>query len=569
MKKTILFFILTLAVFGSMAAKTVKTSKGGTLREVLGESALVVKDIKVEGMINASDIEEISRISKEGNLRKIDLSKAVFDDYGAIPSGTFDGSKLEEIILGNTYELQGIGTFKNIPRLRRVVFNGLVGCLDSDIVFQSCPELKEVVFNGTIFYAYCDKLCSDCQKLERVVLNGTAGVIFFGELQNCPRFKGYEVNGTVVHNEYPEWIKSNIGDLSKTRKECVNQLEEIARQWMSGEVKTSEKLAIHLLVGFVFYNIACEYSLANMKDDAIRMLEISVKAGYKKYAHMEVDTDLNNIRNDERFKPLYEIARENGDKLFVLKRSAPYAKDDKDITFTYASPDDENLKRVRSYFHLDSIAGSGDEISQMKNILYWLHDAIPHDGQNGIPGKERNSICIYEACKEMGVGANCRGLAIILSELYLAMGWPSRFVTCESKAYDTDNDCHVINMVWSKQLGKWIWIDPTMAAYVSDENGQLLGIGEVRQRLIDGRPLVLNEDANWNHKEKVTKEYYLESYMAKNLYVISAYQNNTFGSERNSTYITLVPQGFDYHNSRSDASTTSDEAKFYAAPVTK
>ena len=33
---------------------------------------------------------------------------------------------------------------------------------------------------------------------------------------------------------------------------------------------------------------------------------------------------------------------------------------------------------------------------------------------------------------------------------------------------------------------------------------------------------VLNEEANWNNQQKITKEYYLDSYMAKNLYSIKA-----------------------------------------------
>ena len=565
MKKTILCIILLLVVCGSLAAKSVKTSKGGMLRQVLGESALVVKDIKVKGVINASDLEEINRISKEGNLRKVDLSKAEFDDYGAISSGTFDGSLLEEITFGWINEIDGPATFKNMPNLCSVKFDGFVGFIYSDAIFQSCPKLKEITFNGSIFCANSESLCDDCPELERIVFNGALGDVNFCKPHNCPMFNGYEVHGAVGLSRYPEWIKSNLTDMPKSKLVRLKQLEEDTKLWTDGHVKASDYIK-KILVVDVFYDIACGYSLANMRDDAIRTLEISIKHGYDNYSHMKCDKDLDNIRNDERFKSLHESIREKGDKLFILQHSSPYAKDDKDITFTYASPSDENLKRVRSYFNLDSIAGSGDEISQIKNILYWLHDAIPHDGQHGIPGKERNSICIYEACKAEGVGANCRGLAIVLSELYLAMGWPSRFVTCESKAYDADPDCHVINMVWSKQLGKWIWVDPTFAAYVSDENGQLLGIGEVRQRLIDGRPLVLNEDANWNHKSKETKEHYLDSYMAKNLYVLSAYQDNTFGCERKSTYITLVPSGFNY---RDNANTTTDEAKFFAAPVTK
>jgi len=48
--------------------------------------------------------------------------------------------------------------------------------------------------------------------------------------------------------------------------------------------------------------------------------------------------------------------------------------------------------------------------------------------------------------------------------------------------------------------------------YVKDENDNLLSIEEVRERLIDGRPLVLNKDANYNIKEETTKEWYLPDF---------------------------------------------------------
>ena len=97
------------------------------------------------------------------------------------------------------------------------------------------------------------------------------------------------------------------------------------------------------------------------------------------------------------------------------------------------------------------------------------------------------------------------------------MGIKSRYVTCMPKD-PNDNDCHVINSVYSQQLNKWIWIDLSFNAYVKDEKGNFLGIAEIRERLINNKPLVLNEDANHNNETKQTKEEYLENYMAKNLY---------------------------------------------------
>ena len=67
---------------------------------------------------------------------------------------------------------------------------------------------------------------------------------------------------------------------------------------------------------------------------------------------------------------------------------------------------------------------------------------------------------------------------------------------------------------------KWIWVNPTNDAYVMDEKGELLSIEEVRKRLIMNKPLIVNPDANWNHITSITKDNYLDIYMAKNLYWI-------------------------------------------------
>jgi hypothetical protein len=108
------------------------------------------------------------------------------------------------------------------------------------------------------------------------------------------------------------------------------------------------------------------------------------------------------------------------------------------------------------------------------------------------------------------------------------------------------NDCHVINSVYSKQLNKWIWLDPTFDAYVMSEKGELLGPQEVRNRLINDQPLILNPEANWNSQISQTKEYYLYNYMAKNLYRLEAPIHSTYNYEtkekgKTIEYIQLLP----------------------------
>lgn len=232
--------------------------------------------------------------------------------------------------------------------------------------------------------------------------------------------------------------------------------------------------------------------------------------------------------------------------LDILKGAKEYNYNDLSAfpAFTYQDSSDLNLRELRKAFNLDSIAGTGDEFSRLLNVMHWIHELVPHDGNNGNP-TVKNAFSMISACKAGDRGLNCRGLAIVLNECYLALGYKSRYVTCMPK--DTIfNDCHVFNTVYSESLGKWIWLDPTHDSYVMDENGTPLSIEEVRLRLIEDKPVFLNPKANWNNKEATTTEYHLYEYMAKNLYRLECplrseydYETNTKGKEKN--FVELLP----------------------------
>ena len=212
--------------------------------------------------------------------------------------------------------------------------------------------------------------------------------------------------------------------------------------------------------------------------------------------------------------------------------------------FSYQSMENPNLIKIRKDFKLDSIAGTGNEISKILNLLHWVHNTIRHDGSANNPTL-KNAIDLIKVCKTENRGVNCRMMATILNECYLSMGIKSRYITCLPKETEFD-DCHVINMVYSNDLKKWIWIDPTFDAYVMNEKGELLGQGEVRERLVTGKTLILNPDANWNKINSQTKAYYLETYMAKNLYrlqtpLVSEYDSETWRRGKEITYVELLP----------------------------
>ena len=334
----------------------------------------------------------------------------------------------------------------------------------------------------------------------------------------------------------------------KNYKQAVVSLNEILA--LVGNLKLSEEETeeyqpfINMVKAEVYYNLTCTYSLQNQKKQAITAFEKAVEEGYTGYQGAKKDSDLDNIRKEKKFIALMNKIQVY-DKLYILQHAGGYEKENRDSLpkFTYQSATNRNLKEVKKYFNLDSIAGNGNEVEKMINLLFFVTHSIKYDGSNWALC-EFDAIDFYNYHKATGKGINCRHKAMVLNELYLAMGFKSRYVTCMPENKD-DFDCHVINCVYSETLGKWLWMDPSHGIYVTDEEGNLLSISEVRSRLINNQPLAVNKETS------KTKEWYLENYMAKNLYWIQCTNVSRFNTEsryrsaaKDLLYIALTPMGY-------------------------
>lgn len=346
---------------------------------------------------------------------------------------------------------------------------------------------------------------------------------------------------------------------------------EAWKYYLEEAAKYPEHISRPIMDATAYYQLGCMYALDNLPIDAVNMVEKAVNMGLDDYWNLASDDDMESINKNPRYlEAMKKMKAISIDYSIILKQSGGYTKDTKEIPpFTYMDTNDSNLKRIREYFNLDSIAGNGDEISKIKNMLTWAHNIVRHDGNSFNP-EERNTIAMVELCKKENRGINCRMMAQLLNECYLAMGFKSRFVTCMPQKMI--NDCHVINSVYSNTLKKWLWMDPTFNAYVSDEKGNLLSIAEVRERLRNGQPLVLNENANWNNQNKKTKEHYLDYYMAKNLYYVVCPLRSEYNAETNyegkiwSQYVSLTPEGFLPEENNRTAIQTNDDSYFWQPP---
>jgi hypothetical protein len=364
---------------------------------------------------------------------------------------------------------------------------------------------------------------------------------------------------------------------------CHKLIEEAETEFHA--LKQNERDKYLWLMASIYYNYACLLSLEKKNHDALNFLEMAVKYGYSNYSHMQADTDLDNIRSLPRYEIIVKQIRAIGDYLYILKNAGPYnnAENMPLPAFTYQSASAPSLTALRLTYKLDSVAGNGTEVSRIINLMHWIHDRVPHNGNLGNPS-QRNAADLLQICSAEKRTLNCRGLATVLNEMYLSMGFASRLVTCLPKdSLNNDPDCHVINAVFSVSLNKWLWMDPTNDAYVMDENNNLLSIQEVRSRLIAGLPLKINESANWNHREQTKVENYLYNYMAKNLYMFqcatkSCYDYETAARGKTTSYIQLIPSGFykfkPGHNSKKlknkrhhETWFTCNESLFWAAPA--
>jgi hypothetical protein len=263
--------------------------------------------------------------------------------------------------------------------------------------------------------------------------------------------------------------------------------------------------------------------------------------------------------------------------LSLLRDHAPAGEtvSAKSNQFTYSDPSDSNLVRLRTQYRLDSVAGNGDELSKIINLLHWAHTIVRHDGNSTNP-TPRNALHIIQVCKDENRGVNCRMMATILNEAYLSMGFKSRHVTC--MPFDKqDGDCHVITMVWSNQFGKWLYMDPTFEGTFRNAAGAYLSIAEVRDAMIRGDSLVMSDNMNWNGQPHSKSDYY--RYMAKNLFRFVCPQRSEFGYESKDSvaWVYLDPFGYDSREPAKPDSTkptriltdyyTTNAPSFWAKPL--
>jgi hypothetical protein len=215
------------------------------------------------------------------------------------------------------------------------------------------------------------------------------------------------------------------------------------------------------------------------------------------------------------------------------------------ISFSYASPADSNLAKLRVAYNLDSVAGSGDEISRIKNLMHWVHIRLRHDGTVSLPDPDPfTSVNILAVAEKEKRPFHCGILATVLNDVYLSMGYKSRHLGCLSFDKE-DGDSHSVTIVWSKVLRQWLLMDPTFDVYFTDTNGTPLSAVQIRTAMAKGDSILVADCINWNGQPRSKIEHY--NYMAKNLFrlLCGARWSSATNAKDRPVYVYLIPAGYD------------------------
>jgi hypothetical protein len=321
----------------------------------------------------------------------------------------------------------------------------------------------------------------------------------------------------------------------------------------------------------MFYLAASIYGSERDSLHSVSSFEKAVDDGFSDYALAESDPHLVVIRQSSVFEPECRKMAEHGVYLTLLRNCGSYDKhaSPRDLKFSYVDPSQPHLAALRREEGLDSVAGNGDERSRIIRLMRWAHDIVPHIGTHPEP-RDRTAIDLISVSHRENRGLDCGALARILNEAYLAEGFASRVIDCMPS--DTaEIEHHIITSVYMRSIGKWVWMDPTNEAYITDERGEMLGVEEIRARLIADGNMYLNPEANWNHTISFTAEKYIYEYLPKNLYWFHCPLNSGTAGGRYD-YIALMPSGYRPYGkkpvqlSAGKAYFTSDARYFWQSP---
>ena len=289
-----------------------------------------------------------------------------------------------------------------------------------------------------------------------------------------------------------------------------------------------------------------EYILTLTNDDLLKceFMQVGLTdepfiTNYERISHTPYDLE----------PPKPTVAFKDGAKIDILKEYAEYGDIISEVKFEYKFDERENMLDIIEKYNLDELVKGKSDVDTAIALMHWFCARYKHGNPpGGLAGNTTPQELMAFADKNDG-RTNCRGLSLVLAQLIRAYNITAFHITCLPFEQPFD-DCHVVVCVYCESLGKYIMLDPSNNLYLKNKNGEIIGVDEFRNIIINGGELHPNEDwfnNNWNAGISGNKDYpgYMSycDYMAKNLIRIERYNVNAYGVDGGGKVI-LIPEKY-------------------------
>ncbi len=204
------------------------------------------------------------------------------------------------------------------------------------------------------------------------------------------------------------------------------------------------------------------------------------------------------------------------------------------------------LREMRKTYNLEGlVSGPMKEPDKILNILDWASKQWEHNGSN-TPTKQ-DALTILKEAQE-GKQFRCVEYGIVATSALNSIGIPAR--TLGLKTRDVEKVMrgagHVVSEVYSKELGKWIFIDPQFNIMPTLNGTPLNGV-EFQKAIFDKNAILRLINKAGELSEKDSKSYI--KWIGKYLFYFDVLfdqktlNSSKFKSINGMTKITLVPVG--------------------------
>ncbi len=255
------------------------------------------------------------------------------------------------------------------------------------------------------------------------------------------------------------------------------------------------------------------------------------------------------------------------ERVDTLRAAGAFAPDTVDFVITILR-DSVHAQEIRDYFQLDTLYQENDDVWTKSLAVGKFVARIPNENQKTYP-QSVNAIGLWEYTKTVEPAFNCRLHSIMTFELLSAIGITARYVVCMPQNAE-DIDCHVMNEVWLPEQHKWVMLDTDMRHYVTDQNGNLLSLREIREHYIAGKKMLMWQD----FKDPSDRIDYYYAYLAKNTYWFQCWRTLSYFQEDmnhpevvRDGMVDIVPSGYKPRDPgmRNIISTNADQ--FWSEPI--